>query len=158
LGQIIVSDASGEQNTLYVISHSQLTTNNLQLFDLPPVPPSGIFDALSVHKRNVEVLGTEARRIVISGASYPVEVHLEGVEARITDLATNGKIVDEIVHGNGVVKITNAAIGLIEIQSLDIPVTYELFQNYRIRLTHQRPSNSVAAKLTGDAIGVQSAG
>jgi hypothetical protein len=126
---IIVSDASGNRSTLYAGTNVQNITN----YELPPVPPpsSGIggFDVRYSSNRNVEMLG-DAKEINISSAQYPVTIQTNGIELRVRDRATNGKLVNEVIPANGTLRITNPAVSVIEVQTTETPLSYELMQNY----------------------------
>jgi hypothetical protein len=126
---IIVSDASGNRSTLYAGTNVQNITN----YELPPVPPqsSGIggFDVRYSSNRNVEMLG-DAKDINISNAQYPVTIQTNGIELRVRDRATNGKLVNEVIPANGTLRITNPAVSVIEVQTTETPLSYELMQNY----------------------------
>jgi len=55
-------------STLYTASKG----TKLSQFDMPPVPPEGIFDVRFSSQRSVEIIGSDSKQIVITGAEYPV--------------------------------------------------------------------------------------
>jgi len=44
------------------------------------------------------------------------------------DKATNGKLVNQLINGHGMVTIDNPSVNVIEVISPDVPVAYELLQ------------------------------
>lgn len=72
-----VSDASGQAQTLYFSSCSNKGNTETALFEMPPLPPQGIFDARYASNNILEMAPGTARReypISISSAVYPVTV------------------------------------------------------------------------------------
>ncbi len=124
--KITITDRTGKSSTLYI------TNKNVQLnsFELPPLPPAGVFDARFSTQRCVEVLGTEPKLISLSSVEYPVDIRAEGIELRVSDKATNGKIVNSVLKSGTSVSISNPGVNSIEIASIEKPVSYELSQNY----------------------------
>lgn len=126
-GKISIIDREGKSVTLY----SANKVANLSSYDLPPVPPTGIFDVRFATGRNVEVLGTESKDVVINSAEFPVTVRIDGASLQIKDKATNGQIVNQVVRNNGSFTLTNSAATVLEVTSLDAkPNSFELSQNY----------------------------
>ena len=90
--KIKISDKGGNQSILYVA----IKNSNLGQFDLPPVPPAGVFDVRYSTQRNVELFNS-SKEIFINSAVYPVEINVDGVELRIRDKTTDGKLFNAIV-------------------------------------------------------------
>src|SRR4030067_1784784 len=88
-GKIIITDAAGRDYTLYAVSGDV----NLEMFDLPPVPPSGMFDVRYSSGRYAEDLNESIQQIDLNGMVYPVKVKAEGINIRLQD--ETGKIVNE---------------------------------------------------------------
>ncbi len=124
--KISIIDREGNKSILYAAKKGA----NLNTCELPPVPPAGIFDARFSSQRGVEVLGTESKTILLHSAEYPVAISVEGMELRVIDKPTNGKLVNSLVKNGGSISITNSSVSAIEVQSFENPVTYELLQNY----------------------------
>ena len=122
---VILSDAAGNKSNLYFSSNAQ----DLSKYELPPVPPAGIFDVRFASQSSVENLGTSAKVINISGATYPVELRAEGIELAVRDLAT-GKLINTVVKSGSSIVITNENINAIEVSANLKPAAYELLQNY----------------------------
>ncbi len=124
--KIIITDRTGKSSTLYAAKKGV----NLNSFELPPMPPAGIFDVRFSTQRSVEILGTESKSIALSSVDYPVEIRVEGIALRVMDKATNGKIVNSVLKSGNSVSISNSGVSAIEIASIDKPTSFELSQNY----------------------------
>ncbi len=120
-----LSDASGNKSSLYFASNAQ----DLSKFEMPPVPPAGIFDARFASQSMVENLGASAKVINISSATYPVEVRAEGVDLLVSDRVT-GKLVNSVVKSGSSIVITNENIKSVEVSVSTKPTAFELQQNY----------------------------
>lgn len=126
-GRIIVTDAAGKSTVLYAANSMAAASS---AFDLPPVPPPGVFDVRFASQRNAERIGTAPQTILISNAQYPVAIRAEGTELRLRDMASGGKLVNTILHNGEQCAINNTGVTSVEINALVNPVTYELLQNY----------------------------
>ncbi|MDR3610076.1 MAG: YCF48-related protein [Ignavibacteriaceae bacterium] len=123
-GRIVITDKNGNQGALYKANGNI----NLSNFDLPPVPPNGIFDVRFGSNRNVEsMIGT--KEIMISSASYPVTIRAEGMDIRIKDVFT-GKLIDRVLKNGENFIIDNNAINTLSVMGIDVPQDYCLYQNY----------------------------
>ncbi len=120
-----LSDAAGNKSSLYFSTAAQ----DLSKYQLPPVPPSGIFDARFASQSLVENLDSPAKVISISSATYPVEVQAEGIDLLIKDKVT-GKLINKIVKAGSSIVISNENITSIEVSKITKPLAYELLQNY----------------------------
>ncbi len=123
--KIIVTDKTGNSATLYAAKNGV----NTSTLDLPPVPPAGIFDVRFASQSLVENLGSEAKAISISGATYPVEIRAEGIDLSVKDKAT-GKLLNSVVKSGSSIVIANENINSIEVSANIKPVAFELQQNY----------------------------
>ncbi|MBI2418455.1 MAG: hypothetical protein HYV28_11265 [Ignavibacteriales bacterium] len=128
--RINISDASGQAQTLFTLTNAQAKNVSTEMFNLPPVPPAGVFDARFASQKNLEVLGTEAQAISISSATYPVRVSASGMDMRVVDVATNGKLVNMVLHNGESAVINSSSVTAIAVSSLEKPIAYELSQNY----------------------------
>jgi hypothetical protein len=71
---LVFRDADGNERRLYFGNDGKL---DLRQFELPPVPPDGVFDVRFSTQRMLEVAGPSLSRtisILISSAAYPVSV------------------------------------------------------------------------------------
>lgn len=126
--KVHVTDASGKTVALYLIQ--QGTTSNLQTFDLPPVPPEGVFDVRFSTQKYGETVGAKSQIIAIQGAEYPLTLKPEGCMITLKDCATDGKLVNCTLADKQPYILSNQSITSIEIQSDLQNVEFELFQNY----------------------------
>jgi hypothetical protein len=136
LSELIISDASGSKQTLYFgVDGGGVDAAK---FEMPPVPPSGVFDARFATQRMVELFDGKKSAgvpILVSGASGPVSInwHIRGTPAV---LLVDGKSIS--MSGDGA--MTGAASGnnatprirlmLSPAQLSGTPKEYELDQNY----------------------------
>ena len=121
-----LSDAAGNKSSLYF---SAAAIQDLSKFELPPVPPAGIFDVRFASQSFVENLNGSSKVISINGASYPVAIRAEGIDLLIKDNAT-GKLINSVVKSGSSITITNENINSIEVSGIAKPAAYELSQNY----------------------------
>lgn len=123
LGEVVITDNHSRQVSLF------LSNRNIDLngYDMPPMPPAGIFDARFSSDRFVEILNGQSLEIRLTSASYPVRIRSKELYARIkTAPGQPGTVLtpdDEFV-------ITDPNITSIYIEAEQSPSTYQLFQNY----------------------------
>ncbi len=122
--RIIVTDSRGSSSLLYAAK----AEISIDQFALPPVPPAGIFDVRFASQSSVENL-SDAKVISISGAAYPVEIRVEGVDLLIKDIAT-GKLINSLVKSGSSIVIADENITSIEVSAVTKPIAFELQQNY----------------------------
>ncbi|MCE1189553.1 MAG: T9SS type A sorting domain-containing protein [Ignavibacteria bacterium] len=123
-GKIIITDAAGNSSVLYSVSTASF--NN----DLPPVPPTGIFDARFGTNRNAENLEKSAQIVSIQSALYPVTITAKGMDLQVNDAATNGRMVNHIVKNGEQYIIADKNVTALSVNSITKPLTFELQQNY----------------------------
>ncbi|MCE1188931.1 MAG: choice-of-anchor J domain-containing protein [Ignavibacteria bacterium] len=123
-GKITIADKNGASAVLYAAKGSV----NLASFDLPPVPPTGVFDARFSTGRSAEALGADFKEISLNGAAYPVTISVDGMTLIVRDKATTGRLLNQVVKGS--VTITDPSITSIEVSNNTLPSSYQLFQNY----------------------------
>jgi hypothetical protein len=111
-------------------------------YELPPTPPSEVFDARFGSGRFVETYSTEKGKsseyiINIQSSTYPVSLQYDIVVAGKTVIASemsDGKsITNTILNGRGVIRITNPSVSSIKVKvvdGVDIPKNFALSQNY----------------------------
>lgn len=127
-------------------------------FELPPIPPAGIFDVRWANECLVEQLTREAKDLVISSAQYPIKITADGTDLRIKD-KFGGKFINSLVRKGETVTITNPAITVLEVRSLELPTTYELMQNYpnpfnpTTVIKYQLPEKNKVTIIIFDALG-----
>ena len=126
-GRIKISDSKGKSITLYA-TEEELESN---LYDLPPLPPTGIFDVRYSRGKLVEDISIE-KIIQISSNNYPITIRAEGVNLIVKD-RINGELLNEELKNGEEIRITNNKITTIEVTGRitgGLPVSYELYQNY----------------------------
>jgi len=122
-GKITFCDSKGKSTSLSLVKSG----NNLEMSELPPMPPSGIFDVRFASNRFAEALiSGQWQQVLISSNDYPVTVSANNISLKIRDISGAEKILRK---GENYV-ITNPAIDRIEISPLEIPTEYQLLQNY----------------------------
>ena len=119
-GRIIITDNSGSSYTLYAASGA----NDMNQFELPPVPPPGIFDIRYSSQRYVEDLSSP-RGIEMQGLQYPVRVRAEGKALIVSD--ESGKEIERLRSGEETLINTP---GKLYVSENIIPAAYSLDQNY----------------------------
>ena len=78
-GKITITDAAGRSYTLYGVS-GEVNLNN---YELPPLPPTGVFDVRFGSGRVAEAMNTSGQTIEMRGVVYPVRVRVEGMDIRL---------------------------------------------------------------------------
>jgi hypothetical protein len=98
-------------------------------YDLPPMPPKGIYDVRWSSNRNVEKRGDGIKELEINSASYPVTLTVTGGDVRVKDNVT-GQLINQILKKGETLSITNKSIDRFTIEEMNIPTVFNLFQNY----------------------------
>ena len=127
-GKIIITDNEGKSITLYA-TEEEIESGYLS--GLPPLPPTGIFDARFSSGKFVEDLSS-VKEILISSESYPISISTEGINITVRDRIT-GTILNEDLNDGEEIRITNNKITSIEVSGRiigELPISYELYQNY----------------------------
>ncbi len=144
LNKLQISDARGNNQTLY-LGNEQNVNISRSKFELPPLPPAGLFDARFGSQSMVETypeqLESETRYeypIMIRSESYPITVQWstssqDNVSLVLTDDKA-GKIIGEtILSGNGRLLIKNSAVNKLVVKVSNDnskPREFSLSQNY----------------------------
>ncbi len=153
MSSMTITDRDGARQTLYVGRRDNLTLP-LEKFELPPLPPSGAFDARFASGSMVGLVDGSARLpIAIQSTQYPVTVSWDF--ARHADRSftlTNGATGERLapVQSSGSVQIVNPAVTQIVLGSdgAELPSTFALMQNYPNPFN---PSTSIRYALPVDA-------
>lgn len=124
-GKIILTDNAGNTYTLY----SAKNEPNLDYYELPPLPPAGIFDVRFGSQRFIDDLSKGQNSIEFTGVEYPVKIKVEGMSLKLQDVT--GQIINtELKSGDDVVVYDNAITKLIIVSADIAPLSYTLEQNY----------------------------
>lgn len=133
-----IEDSQGEIRTLYFRPGNE----NVNNFELPPVPPAGIFDVRFSTGRVAENLSAASWEIQIHSALYPLKIKAENLSPTVLAVSDvlNGALLNEtLTEGREVVIAKAVERLLIKAGSPSLlPVQYELSQN------HPNPFNPTA--------------
>jgi hypothetical protein len=124
-GKIIITDAAGQSYTLYSVT----TQEDLSRYELPPLPPAGVFDIRYSSGKIAEDISA-SQSIEMSGVVYPVKIQVENMHAKFTDGFSN-EFNKELIPGEELIIYDNQINKLI-VQSShsSTPVKYSLDQNF----------------------------
>jgi hypothetical protein len=139
-GRIIISDASGKSYTLYAVN-GQVDLNN---YELPPLPPAGMFDVRFGNGRFAEDLSVGMKSIEMSGLEYPIIVHVQKIDLRIQD--KTGKQVNSSLKSGEEISISSSIQKLL-VSADVLPDKYSLEQNYPNPFN---PSTKIEFSITED--------
>ncbi|NWG27626.1 MAG: T9SS type A sorting domain-containing protein [Ignavibacteriaceae bacterium] len=123
-GRIILTDASGINYTLYAVKGEV----DLNLYELPPAPPAGMFDIRYGSGRIAEDINSSVKTIELNGVTYPVTVRVEGMDIRLMD--ETGKGVNVNLKSGEDVVISDGTIQKLKVSGELLPTVYSLEQNY----------------------------
>jgi len=152
-GIIKVRDNKNREGVLYVSK----TESDLNYYDLPPIPPAEIFDVRYNSDRYAENI-REGKELVINGAEFPVVLKVTGLEIRVNDVI-GGQLINKLLKDGEEIVITNPGINKLKIESVEIPIEYNLSQNYpnpfnpSTVISYQLPVNSKVSLKVFDVLG-----
>ncbi len=123
-GRIIITDVTGKSFTLYAVKGGV----DLKNYEMPPLPPAGMFDIRFSSGRIAEDINSSMQTIDMSGITYPLTVRVEGMDMRLMD--ETGKNVNVNLKSGEDVVISDATIQKLMVTGELIPAEYALEQNY----------------------------
>jgi len=124
-GKIIFTDAEGRMCTLYAVNGQV----NLDKYELPPMPPSGMFDIRFSSGRIAEEINSSMQMINMNGVTYPLTIRVENKNMRLMD--ETGNTLNINMQSGEEVVISNANIKkLLVLGGEYIPTVFALEQNY----------------------------
>jgi hypothetical protein len=123
-GRIILTDAAGRSFTLYAVKGEV----DLNQYEMPPLPPAGMFDMRFSSGRIAEDLNSAIQTIEMSGIEHPVKVRVENMDIRLQD--ETGKQINVNVKAGEEITISDATIQKLMVTGELIPAVYALEQNY----------------------------
>lgn len=123
-GRIIISDAKEKSYTLYAVNNKF----NLNIYELPPKPPSGTFDIRFGSGRIAENINKSFQTIEMTEVEHPIKLRVENLNLRLLD--ESGKEINENVKPGDEIKINNTTINKLIVTGKLIPNYYKLEQNY----------------------------
>ena len=125
-GRIIITDNAGHSYKLYAVS--DVSKINMAAYDLPPIPPAGMFDIRFSSGRIAEDLNSAIKTIEMNGVTYPLTVRVEEMDMRLMD--ETGKNVNVNLKSGEDVEISDATIQKLMVSGELVPAEYALEQNY----------------------------
>jgi len=123
-GKIVLTDAAGISYTLYAVKGEV----DLDNYEMPPAPPTGMFDVRFGSNRIAEDINSSVQSIDMSGVTYPLTVRVEGMDMRLMD--ETGKTVNVNLKSGESVAINDATIEKLMVSGELVPTVYSLEQNY----------------------------
>jgi len=123
-GRIILTDANGINYTLYAVKGEV----DLNLYELPPAPPTGMFDIRYGSGRIAEDIKSSVKSIELNGVTYPVTVRVENMDIKLMD--ETGKGVNVNLKSGEDVVISDGTIQKLMVSGELVPAQYALEQNY----------------------------
>lgn len=121
--ELTIQDALGREMKLYLIDNY----SDRNIFELPPIAPSQIFDVRFSSGKFVENLNQQ-NVIIIQSAAYPVKIKLSKSALKVESNDLIG--FDEIINSENELIIKNENIKSLKISPISVPEKTELYQNY----------------------------
>jgi hypothetical protein len=132
MDQLVISDQQGDAHTLYFGSNLQI--ENLAMTELPPKPPTGIFDARFASQQYIEQVSP------IDESIHPLQIQSAAGTISLQWNIRNGDryllkapSLTRIIAGKGSIRLSAvqaASISLSGASGTTIPTQYALEQNY----------------------------
>ena len=165
-GKIIITDAAGRSYTLYAVnpadgvnedSPNGGTGVNLNNYDLPPSPPSGMFDVRFGSGRFAEDLKSAVQSIEMMGIEYPIKIKAENINIKLHD--ESGKQINVRLNSGEDILIYENNINRLFVSEDVIPENYYLEQNYpnpfnpTTKIRYQIPEDGIVTLKIYDILG-----
>ncbi len=122
LGKITVTDNVNKGFTLYAANDK----TDLAQFDLPPLPPQGMFDIRFSSQRYAERINNGMHEIEMRGVQYPVRIRADGTGIILSD--ETGREIGRLNSGEEIT--LNTAVYKLMVSENITPAVYSLGQNY----------------------------
>jgi hypothetical protein len=122
LNSIVILDVSGVRQTLYFAPDAEEVE-----FELPPVPPAGVFDARFASQKMVT---RQNQEILLASAVYPVDVQWNIQRPGDYALVVNGKEIPMSSAGSSRISHPSSHISLRIGAATALPTEFALSQNY----------------------------
>lgn len=123
-GKIIFTDNAGRNFTLFA-SKGNVNPDN---YELPPLPPEGVFDIRYGSGRIAEEISSDFKPIDIRGITYPIKIKPENINIKLMDVT--GKEINSIIKSGEELMIINSQINRLMVSEEIIPAKFSLEQNY----------------------------
>ena len=124
-GRIAFTDATGTNYTLYAVKDEV----DLDRYELPPLPPQGMFDIRFSSGRIAEDLNSGIQSIDLRGITYPLIVSVENINITLQD-ETSKRLNVELRSGENVTISSSLEKLVVLSGEFAIPEEYALYQNY----------------------------
>ncbi|MFN0157175.1 MAG: alpha-amylase domain-containing protein [Bacteroidota bacterium] len=134
MSSVTIRDAAGFQQTLY-FGESTGNRDEAVMYEMPPTPPQGIFDARFASQRMSEVIERESSvkefDIRLSSAVYPLKItwSITGSFSHAS-IVTNDQVIVMESGGSADVYRSNSTLRLRVQSSHSVPTEFTLDQNY----------------------------
>ncbi len=154
--KIRITDNSGQSGTLFIAKGEEMTQN----FELPPIPPQGIYDIRYQSDSYAEMIGRN-HVIRISSAEYPIQItaeNMNGLKLRVKDKISGEIVNKELIDGQAI-SITQPIENLDILEEGILPTTYDLSQNYPnpfnpvTTIKYQIPKDGIVKLIIYDVLG-----
>jgi hypothetical protein len=122
--KIVVTDSRERSNILYLSNSDR----ELFQFDLPPIPPEGVFDVRFASGRMVENLAG-IQQIELNSVAYPIKLRVQGIDLRVKDVLGGG-FVNRILEDGEELVVANPEISKLQIEATGEAMEFRLIQNY----------------------------
>ena len=121
------SDLNQNVFNLYLVNKNELTSQ----FELPPVPPVGIFDVRFINDKFVESFG-KTNSIKINSADRPLKIIAHNLFNKKIRLKDNlgGSVINKLLKENEEILLTSSVDNLMLVDETSVPVSYGIDQNY----------------------------
>jgi len=123
-GSIRFVDALGYSAALKIASGG----SDINRYELPPMPPAGVFDVRFSSNRYAEKLNSGMVKVNISGAAYPVKISADNCSVIIIKGLSGIRTTTDLTNENSVM-VENGSDEIWVMQK-DIPSDYTLSRNY----------------------------
>jgi hypothetical protein len=123
-GKIILTDSRSRSYTLYAVNGEV----DLDKYELPPLPPDGIFDVRFSSGRIAEEINNSEKTIDLNGIEYPLTVEIQGMNATLQDVTR--KSINAYLKSGDEVVVSDKAIKKLIISGEIVPWIFSLEQNY----------------------------
>ncbi|MBI2417027.1 MAG: exo-alpha-sialidase [Ignavibacteriales bacterium] len=156
--QISITGSTGKSSTLYLVNSG----TDLSRYEMPPVPPAGVFDVRFNNNSFVQTNDNSEKIIQLSSAEYPVTIKVQGINVHLRDLV-NGQIVNRPLQSGEEFIITDASVTTLAVQNNVSTMGYELEQNYpnpfnpATTISYTVPANGIVTLKIFDILGRETA-
>ena len=123
-GKIVFIDDENRTFTLYCVSEEV----DLTKYELPPVPPSGMFDVRYETGKIAEKISDAMRNIELNGVQFPLMIKVEGIDIKLMN--ENGRSIKSNLKSGEEIILSDATIKKISVSTIEVPKEYALEQNF----------------------------